>query len=810
MLVVTKYIRLYYYYLCIFVFKNNFLKNSYTELVPLYKLVFNYLMRSNLLCKKKVFSKNRYKSIKLIKLVNLINEFKKQATNAYKILYNRYIIFSRLFKFFHGYRYSITRFIMVYKILCGRQSSVSPVRTDFIGMQYILGYVGFIRTYPAHDCDRTLLCQYTYILSGSALNFYKSMREFSYVTSYYLLLVNKYYMYELYENSNTFLYGKSYLFYILLYIGLQYNRKTSLFYSRFYSTMLQYNHLLSDLRLVKPFKKIILRKRKKRKPRDFSKDTFFKCVSGKFNNYLLRVHILFKSTKSNSRITILLNNIVICRLSCGSLGYRKSNRSTYLAANQLGFMVSKTIRRLLLRYLSTKYGANMLNRKRKKTISVNKNYKPALNERRLRFNKLKLIAKEDVLSNCSDTNFFIGNKIYKYRYLYKLHKLNKYLQSVKMQDIYHRRVDLNNIRTRLAHVNSFFPNLQICVNYTGSGMGRKASFKPINSGLHWLKRNINYMRWKMSNSRLYSSRKLLRKYRQKISPKFNYERKDIISIYKRHDTLAELTRLNIYRSNIIKQYLLQNIDYFEYYLVNYIVSRFFTSSSASYILSNLVYYSVRKDQIQYLDNLLLSFDLIYFNKTNYSYIYYISQSKYLCLIYLILITVFDLNFCFILFEIFLKMTVVTRSTLLLFSIFYFIMHLFNCLSKILSSYLSFKNYTASIYFVSEYFYSYFYYNIYCNEVINLLTRLRCTISKLLKNNLLLIRQLTIFVQRNISLSFRLATCFLYKKDLLSSARTNKFFYSFFIPLQIYNYIHLSAKNISRPHNGCRPRKLRRK
>lgn len=934
-MMIDKNLQLYYYYLCMFFLQNNIkIGSKYNRMLSVKELIFKNFLRSYLLYKNNKLCNSKKNNYGLIKLISRMDQLKQQANlTKEKIKVIR--------------KYLLSRFA---SIQMNNSFFIKPMfmRDQFkytliLQEEFIFTYLGAIGAIPMMSHAQkinfnkfvSLLFKYNRII-------FLYYNKFLYILLSIKIIQRQISQYKLYWNSIAFLFAKFDVFYILLYTSLQHHSDTNFFYFKFIDSILKYNYLLLDSRLLIPINKN--KYKNKRNKQKYPADNYiFKYVNNKFNNYSFRINVLFKSTKSNTRITIMFNNKMLCRFSCGLLGYKKSNRSTYLAANQLGFMVVKIVRRLILRYIVKKlktnlfkqnihlftakkymekedvqnkirqkrkrnknkwkinidkkgYFVNNFKHKRKRAFSAkNANFNLILSKQDRLVNSIKWPIPLEVPSGLYDIKyraigskainnlkyytFFIENfykmksitvqsqafkriikalnncilskskyskSKFEFHYPFIVKKLKQHLPYGVNTDldnsinIYHRRIILYDKKFSF---NYLLPNFQICLNYTGFGLGRKASSKPISSGLYFLIRNINDLRWKFRRSKTNRLRKLVHKYRNHKLQCMNCMHTNNISLVrstkqqntmhpkKKHFLMLKFARSNIYRINNLYCSLLKKKSDFDSYYFCRVISGLFIFKYVYFLLVSIKYYLKVKYCIKHLTFqyypvlyrcLLCCHNLIYPMLNIY-------VLKHKLINFFLFRKFINLNFCCIFLNVLLVIFTNVKSIIVL-SLLNYIADLFICIFNLLFSYvfnfIFFYKLTNStnqkLHSYSEHnnliigylykflmcLYSQFY--DYNKQISCLLSNLYIYIKRLKINNYLLIEQLKMLLRKNIVNFFKLTSSLLYKNILLCNTKVNTFYLNYFFSAHVANLIYSTYKNVSIPHNGCRSRRLRRK
>lgn len=354
-------------------------------------------------------------------------------------------------------------------------------------------------------------------------------------------------------------YKQNNLFYTLLYAGLQHSYLNNHFY--FYSDKLlyQYNNLLLDTRLVIPFN-VETNMEKEETDDIIEGSNFINYLTNKFNKSGLCLNLLFRSSKSNTRVTIVLNGKMFCDISCGAFGYKKASRSSYLAANQLAYATSKIIQKIFYKFISKKFLNNNLAFSKKLTTLGENEFNPKIIEHIDKCNYAnnyedvnnftelvdefyidkyinilqpqlaKLTCGSDLkkyLINClikensSNRNNFSSSilnlfekhksdnmftkdvnkmKVFILEYLANL--ANDY-KCLSFKRVYHSRNKVL-FKPETSIYDNVVPDFKICLDYTGFGLGRKAAFKSISSSIRSLNVHLKELYLRENNRKLNS------------------------------------------------------------------------------------------------------------------------------------------------------------------------------------------------------------------------------------------------------------------------------------------------------------------
>lgn len=155
------------------------------------------------------------------------------------------------------------------------------------------------------------------------------------------------------------------LFY-LAYSNRTISKTRNVVYNR---KLLDYNYFLLDSRLHVFFdgvRKKRLRMKLRRLRVRSATTPLITLVSRRYN--LLHFHLFVNSTRSNSWVTIVVNNKIVYNASCGKIGFRKTHRSTYFAANQLGFSVCSMLQSVFTKYYKNNVFMNKRGKRRNKFV----------------------------------------------------------------------------------------------------------------------------------------------------------------------------------------------------------------------------------------------------------------------------------------------------------------------------------------------------------------------------------------------------------------------------------------------------------
>lgn len=810
---------IYYYYLCNFIFKNNS-SNDYN-----FNHLFNNLVFSN--------------------VIRLYLTFLKNINVLLKIRMKRYLSVLSI----------LLRRLSIYKYF--KKLHIKGLVSHFYSKYGDISYSKYINLIKSYICNN--------------VNIFYNRSQIRYKFNKLYIQIRK--MHSLCIRMRDILgylsrYQWNYLlFYNILYIGLQHNYAIDPFYFNSNRLLYRYNNLLLNNRLSN--NNFISVSRKIVKNRNKSKlfninDNFVKLLSSKFNKGRSYLYVLFRSNKSNSRVTMVLNGEMFCDISCGMIGYKKSSRSSYLAANQLASTVSKVIQKIVYKSLHYRILKNRTLFRQKKIYRKRSKYK--IDNRSLYSNKIynnnkyknhllpvyamnslnsdnvlyeSLVENnmkfKGIISNsflncgishvlCKPKKYRLSNHINKY--IVNMTDLNCLFSTRKyycFKHIYHNR---NLIKLKLGRSlhsihSRTIPDIKIYLDYTGFGLGRKAAFKPINSGIYFLYRFLNNKRWKSNKYRFFflkryfhffRNKKFIKDYKKKINVNSryyhyynNYKDSNFSGLFvlAKNNILDLLSILSTVKS-IRNVYFIDYIRYelkLKYNMVKYIyIPLFYFIFNINKPLTNLYY---------------LNFNIINFNKYKLLISNYAHNLKSYYVKFFVKI-MFDLLFCFILFK--LVRILGNNKFLIIFSIFNYFIRSYSILLQILKIYMDTNNvYNVNIcckllsLFSSKHLNIYLPSIIYSNLLVTRLNKLNLSFSKLVSFNLTRTQYIISSIKHSIFMLVRLFNKLLYKRKYLNSSYINvKSYGSNNIPYNIRNIVSMLAKSISNPHNGCRPRRLRRK
>lgn len=595
----------------------------------------------------------------------------------------------------------------------------------------------------------------------------------------------------------------------LLRIVLQYHYTNNYLYFKLFNTIKQFNYFLLDTRIKcnvysKKDKFFKFRKLKKRKLIGIN------GLLNKHNKKKLHIHVLYKTIKSNTWITIIINNKMVYTISSGLVGYKKSNRSSYLAANQLGYLASRFIQRIIYKNLSKrKWSINnfikklqKMKNKRLKNAKINGIYRRVLGIKNIKLPLVKKLVKYIILLNKKNLNSL---KYVKFKRLIKKIYLKKKLNSTNIffrrknrinylinrdklynSGLYQKYSDVKRLFYKRSRIFSTFrrsmesslriyPNFKITFEYTGFGLGRKASFKPIENGLEFLTRKLNSIRYKF--------------YRKKINKFFRKKNKINVSLRMKSAKIFKVVNTNqITKNGKDKNYIffiLKNkFIYFNYLIVllnntNYCLNNDYPSI---YVNKMSIYIYV-----YYIYNILRCFcDKFKYNlfidKGNYS-LHKLYLNLSICNLLLTAIlninTIFSLGF----FDYFIYIISCYKNMHMYFNIFQK-----KNIVKLLSNYSLFiKKCNDNIYTINH------------------------SINKLRNEVNTTMYKLNIIIKKNINSLRKYLLMYLYNKYfVLNYVINHKSFGINSFPFKVRNMLKLVNKKVSVPHNGCRAHKIRRK
>lgn len=151
------------------------------------------------------------------------------------------------------------------------------------------------------------------------------------------------------------------LFYILFLISCSYHLHINNKYLYICNIICKYNYLLCNKNIISC---------------DLNMPTIiFKKKTELLYNNSIFYDLIIHSTYSNSWVIFIVNNNVICSISCGKIGFHKTHRSTYFAARQLGFFVCALLRRIYCKYFRLLRQKNMLRRSNLKYMNNKYRYR---------------------------------------------------------------------------------------------------------------------------------------------------------------------------------------------------------------------------------------------------------------------------------------------------------------------------------------------------------------------------------------------------------------------------------------------------